>query len=155
MHADSNRQSLLNLDDAFVALRNREWHYQFFADLQRDFEAIAKPVNEGKGVNGEKWMQAATQWRGLLDRWLVIADYYATNTADTVRKIHDYLYDGEWTFDEKAMTANQVHRYKEVAILWHNAREAKPRVDQCFELAIFHAPSKKGRGDRPPIDEPR
>jgi len=142
---------LSNIDLGFRAILNREWHQRLFRELGEDFETLAQPIDDGQGLPDAKvWQQAAKRWRGKLDQWLVIADYYAVGTAEAVLSQPEHLYDGEWTFDESVLTANQVHRYKELAIWWHNARESKARVDRCLEQTAFLSPSMKGRLDSPP-----
>ena len=143
---------LENIDMAFAALMNREWHQRLFRELEDAFEALAKPVDEGQGIeDGPEWLRGAKSWRGKLDQWLVIADYYAVGTAGRVLAQPEHIYDSDhWQFDEKALSAIQVHRFKELAIWWHNAKEAKPRVDSAFVKSAFVQPSTHGRVDSPP-----
>jgi hypothetical protein len=149
--ADRFDHRLDNLDAAFSALANRDWHRRLFRELGEAFEALAKPVDEGQGIaNGGAWIQEAKSWRGKLDQWLVIADYYCVGTANRVLTLPEHVYDSDhWNFDEKALTATQVHRFKEVAIWFHNAEEAKPKVDGAFVRALMN-PSRHGRVDAPP-----
>lgn len=139
------------VDAGFAAISNREWHLRLFAELARDFDALAGPVDAGLGlIDGEGWLNSLKAWRGKLEQWLVIADYYAMNTRENVLAVPEHLYDGPWTFDEKVLTAHQVHRFKEASIWWMSAKAAKPRVDRCLAAAAFESPSKKGRQDSPP-----
>ncbi|GAA5054290.1 hypothetical protein GCM10023208_16970 [Erythrobacter westpacificensis] len=150
-HTEGNRQKFENIDEAFAALHNREWHERLFGDLEAAFEDIAAPIDKGNGLDdGDSWLRSIQQWKGKLDQWLIIAEYYANGTADKVQQLPDHLYDGEWAFDEATITPNQVHRFKEVAIWWHNAKEEKKRVDKQLALRIFHSPSMKGDGAAPP-----
>ncbi|MEZ5734937.1 MAG: hypothetical protein R3E09_03880 [Novosphingobium sp.] len=145
-----------NVDNGFSAILNREWHERFFKELGEAFDLIAEPVNAGQGIGDDRaWLQSVKDWRGKLDQWLTIVDYYAMGATEKVLKIPDALYDDVWTFDEKPLTANQVHRYKEAAIWWHNAKAAKGRIDRCFSNAAFGSPSRGGgRLDSPPkLDE--
>lgn len=135
-----------NIDDAFAALRNRDWHQKLFFALEEDFEDLAKPVDAGGGIGDpDAWTKSVKSWRAKLDQWLVIADFYAMGAAERILAMPEHLYEGEWSFDEKPLTANQVHHFKEIGIWWHNAKEEKARIDKCFAAAIFDAPSMKGR----------
>lgn len=139
------------VDVGFAALYNREWHQRLFDELGNDYLRIAEPVKAGKGINdGTEWLRSVKSWRGKLDQWLVIAEYYAMGVAKKVLEVPDFLYDGEWGFDEKELTANQAHRFKETAIWWQNAKEQKNRVDKQLEYAAFHAPSQRAKNGSPP-----
>lgn len=148
---DDMERRLENIDLAFAALSNREWHQRLFRELGDEFERLARPIDEGNGIaDWEAWKKAANSWTGKLDQWLIIADYYAVGTADVVRAKPEHLYYGDWQFNEAPLKADQVHRFKEIAIWWHNAKAAKARVNRCLQQTIFTAPSKKGRLDSPP-----
>jgi hypothetical protein len=140
-----------NVDYGFAAIYNRERHQRLFSDLETSYENLAQPVHSGAGIaNDATWQKQVKKWRVDLEQWLIIADYYAMGAKDRINKIHELMYDGEWTFNEAQLSANQVHRFKEASILWHNAKEEKPQIDKCLEYAAFHGPSKKGRDDAPP-----
>lgn len=140
-----------NVDAGFAAILNREWHRNLFDGLEADFAKISKPIDAGQGIkDNDLWQDKVKQWRGSLDHWLMLADFYAMGTRETVLLIPDHLYDSNWTFDEAPLTANQVHRFKEASIWWMSAKAAKPRVENCLVAAAFQSPSKKGRLDSPP-----
>ena len=140
-----------NVDYGFAAIYNRERHQRLFSDLETSYENLAQPVHSGAGIaNDATWQKQVKKWRVDLEQWLIIADYYAMGAKDRINKIHELMYDGEWTFNEAQLSANQVHRFKEASILWHNAKEEKPQIDKCLEYAAFHGPSKKGRDNAPP-----
>jgi hypothetical protein len=139
------------VNQAFRAILNREWHQRLFRELSEGFEVLAFPVEQGSGIPDAKvWRDDIKNWRGKLDQWLVIANYYAMGTAENVLSVPEHLYEGDWQFDETKLTANQVHRWKELAIWWHNAKEAKARVDNLIENAAFNLPTQKRRLDPPP-----
>lgn len=145
------RETFDNVDYGFAAILNREWHQRLFSELATAYENLAEPVRSGTGIADDAaWQKQVKRWHVDLEQWLVFADYYAMGAKERITKMNDSMYDGQWTFDEAPLNANQVHRYKEVSILWHNAKEDKPRIDKSFEYAAFHAPSKKGRPDAPP-----
>jgi|GEM_PF-6988615 len=153
---ESIEHRFTNVDQAFHALSNREWHERLFSELSTEFDVLAKPVHDGMGISDwPAWDRSAKSWRAKLDQWLVIANYYTVGASEKVLTIPEELYYGGWTIDEKALdNASQVHRYKELAIWWHNAKEIKGRVDRSIEQTAFVSPSKKGRLDPPPRMEP-
>lgn len=140
-----------NVDNGFAAISNREWHQRLFAELERDFAGLAEPINVKEAISDPgKWQMLVANWRGKLDQWLMIADFYAMNTRENVLMIPEHLYYGKWDLAEDKLTADQVKMFKEVSIWWRSAKAAKPRVDQCLAGAAFEVPSKKGRPDSPP-----
>lgn len=139
------------IDYGFAAILNREWHERLFTGLGEDFARIAKPIDAKEEIlDFARWQMLLTNWRGKLDQWLVIAEYYAMNTRENVLMIPDHLYYGNWSIAEDKLTADQVKMFKEASIWWQSAKAAKPRVDQCLAAAAFESPSKKGQLDTPP-----
>jgi hypothetical protein len=148
---DAIRGQFEGVDQSFRALQNREWHVRLFGELESQFEEIAKPVDDGKGIADDTaWKRQIKAWRGKLDEWLVIADWYANGASAKILTIPEHVYEGNWTFDETPLTANQVHRFKEAAVWWHNAKEEKARVERALTAAAFDGPSTTRRVDSPP-----
>lgn len=140
-----------NVDAGFAAILDREWNERLFHKLGDEFDRLAAPVMAGGGIASEaEWQRDVKTWRAKLDQWLILADHYAMNARDKILAVPEFIYDRPWPFDEKSLTANQAHRYKEMAVWWQNAQEEKPRIDQCLAAAAFEVPSKKGRTDSPP-----
>lgn len=140
-----------NVDAALAAILNREWHERLFRELGAEYERLAAPVQGGLGIlDGVGWLKSVKSWQAKFHQWLGIADYYAMGAEQKIRPVPDFVYEREWSFDEKPLTAAQVHRYKEMATKWQSAQDEKPRIDKCFEMAAFHSPSRKGRPDSPP-----
>jgi hypothetical protein len=141
------------VNQAFRAILNREWHYRLFSELDGGFELLMEPFHSGKPIeNWKQWQEHAKGWRGKLDQWLIIADYYAMGTAENVNRLPDNLHDDEvvWSIDEAVLTANQIARFKEIATIWRSAGEAKSRVDRLLEQAAFNLPTSHRRLDAPP-----
>lgn len=150
-HCDNQDTRFKWVDMGFAAIQNREWHRKAFEQLRAEFAEISEPVNEGIGiVNSHEWISSLKYWRSNLDQWLSLVEYYTPGVTERILGISDVIYDGVWSFNEDAMTPNQVHRFKEVSIFWSNALSEKGYIDQCLDGAAFYSPSTKGRPDSPP-----
>ncbi|NJS14563.1 MAG: hypothetical protein HC788_08105 [Sphingopyxis sp.] len=150
-HSENQDERFRWIDLGFAAILNRDWHNRLFSELVDKFSSIEAPVQGGLGIiDGQGWLKSVKAWRSTLEEWLVIADYYAPETSKRVLDVPEHLYEKQWSFDEGPLTANQVHRFKETAVWFHNLNQSKKRVDAAIESAAFYSPSMKGRRDAPP-----